>query len=67
MLVDASGATAEIDYPTDLGLLNDARKKRGKTFDIWLVRTRCTSQAAHLLKKTRKQYLSVKSIKKDHK
>lgn len=52
MLVDASGATADIDYPTDLGLLNDARKKRGKTFDIWLVRTRCTSQAAHLLKKT---------------
>jgi hypothetical protein len=68
MIIDATCAPADIKYPTDLGLLNDAREKTEEMIDILhapLVKLRKKPRTYR--EKARKAYLSIAKQKRPKK
>ena len=69
LLVDATCVPADIKYPTDLGLLNEAREKTEAVIDqfhCWITEAAGSAQKKRRTyrQKARKQYLSVAKQKK---
>jgi hypothetical protein len=67
LIVDATVAPADIKYPTDLDLLNEAREKSEQLIDSLYVREKGKKKPRTYRKKARKEYLSVAKIRKKNK
>lgn len=65
LLLDATCAPADISYPTDLGLLNEAREKLEHIIDVLHEPQKCDKQKPRTYReKARKEYLSVAKQRK---
>jgi len=60
LIIDATAAELEIPYPTDLGLLNEARLQSERLIDLlWSVSSRRSKKPRTYRKKAKAAYLSV--------
>lgn len=65
LLLDATCAPADIRYPTDLSLLNEAREKTEKTIDtLYNQELRLTKKPRTYRKRARKDYLKIAKQRK---
>lgn len=67
LIVDATVAPADIKYPTDLDLLNDAREKSEQLIDLLYVPEKGKIKPRTYRKKARKDYLSITKQRKKRK
>jgi len=67
LIVDASVAPADIKYPTDLDLLNDAREKSEQLIDLLYVPEKGKIKPRSYRQNARKDYLSVTKQRKKRK
>lgn len=67
LLLDATCAPADIRYPTDLSLLNEAREKTEKTIDtLYNQELGLTKKPRTYRKRARKDYLKIAKQRKPH-
>ena len=67
LIVDATVAPSDIKYPTDVDLLNDARKKSEKLIDLLYVPQKGKVKPRTYRKQAEKEYLSFSKKRKKHK